>query len=104
VSIKYILAVLNSRIAQYYRMVTNPSVKVLRSFLEMIPIAVCPPAEENTIVDLVDRIIVSRNPDQRRDLFEEIDEKLMNYYRLPAQYQTYIRRKSQTVELLWQGV
>lgn len=100
VSIKYVLAVLNSRIAQYFRMVTNPSVKVLRSLLETIPIVVCTPAEENTIVDLVDRIIGSKNPAQCRNLYDEIDQKLMNYYKLPERYQTYIRRKSQTFESL----
>ena len=100
VSIKYILAVLNSRIAQYYRMVTNPSVKVLRGFLETIPIVACAPAEENTIVDLTNRIIRSKSAVERRKLFEEIDQNLMNYYNLPAKHQTYIRRKCQTVELL----
>jgi len=100
VPIKYILAVLNSRIAQYYRMVTHPSVKVLRSFLELVPIAVPTPAEKNTIVDLADRIIRSKNPAERRKLYEEIDQNLMKYYNLSRKSQTYIRRKCQTVELL----
>lgn len=32
VSVKYVMAVLNSRVVQFYRTITNPDVKVLRSF------------------------------------------------------------------------
>ena len=99
-SIKYVLAVLNSRIAQFYHAVTNPAPKVLRSQLETIPICVCSKKQENIIVELVNSIIMSEKPAQRREIYEEIDRKLMNYYMLPAKYQAYIRRKNQIVELL----
>ncbi|NMB38699.1 MAG: N-6 DNA methylase, partial [Firmicutes bacterium] len=99
-SIKYVLAVLNSRIAQFYHAVTNPSPKVLRSQLETIPICVCGKKQENIIVGLVNSIIISEKPAQRREIYEEIDRRLMNYYMLPAKYQAYIRRKNQIVELL----
>ncbi len=100
VSLKYVLAILNSRIVQFFRLATDPSVKILRSFIESIPILVCSSAEESIIVKHIDSIIMSKDTVQRRRLYEEIDQILMKYYKLPEAYQTYIRRKSQTVGLL----
>lgn len=100
ISLKYVLAVLNSRIAQFYHAATNPSPKVLRSQLETIPICVCSKKQENIIIELVNSIIISEKPAQRREIYEEIDRKLMNYYMLPKKYQIYIGRKNQIVELL----
>jgi len=100
VSIKYVLAVLNSRVVQFYRMLTNPDVKVLRSFMESIPIMVCSKGEQAIITALVDEMLMSKNPAQRRKIYELIDQKIMDYYCLSDEYQTYIRRKSQTVDLL----
>ena len=68
-------------------------------FLETIPIVACAPAEENTIVDYKSYYKI-KSAVERRKLFEEIDQNLMNYYNPPAKHQTYIRRKCQTVELL----
>lgn len=100
VSVKYVMAVLNSRVVQFYRTITNPDVKVLRSFLESIPIALCSESEQKEVIGLVDQILMSKNPGQRRRIYEEIDQKLMDLYGLSFQDQIYIRRKSQTVDLL----
>ncbi len=99
-SLKYVLAVLNSRIAQFYHSITNPSPRILRSQLESIPIYVCNKKQENIIVQLVECIISSKNPAQRREIYEAIDEKLMDYYMLPNKYKTYITKKDKIKGLL----
>jgi len=100
INMKYVLAVLNSRVAQFYHMVTQPSVKILRSHLESIPIVLCSETEQNSIVDLVNRILIAQNPVERRNLYEQIDQQLMDYYQLPKKFQLYIRQKFPIFKLL----
>ena len=58
-SIKYVMAVLNSTPAQFYFKKSFNSVKVLRSHLEQIPIPIVSKEEQKEIVTMVDSLISS---------------------------------------------
>ena len=79
--IKYILAILNSRIAQFYFKKSFNSLKVLKSHLEKIPLCVADSNTQKEIVDLVDSI---RQSDETKALalYESIDSKIAKLYGL----------------------
>ena len=54
---KYIMGILNSRVAKFYFRKMFDSVKVLRSHIERIPIPVVGVEEQNEIIEVVDKIL-----------------------------------------------
>ena len=79
-SIKYIMAVLNSRISQYYFKKKFNSVKILRSHIEQIPIAVPSEKERNEIVSLVDELLASEQDNEIVSIYDAIDKKISAIY------------------------
>jgi len=79
-SIKYVLAVLNSSVAAYYITKKFNSVKLLRSHIESLPIPLVDFAVQENIVKKVDRIMNSN--ENISGLYEDIDECIMNVYSL----------------------
>ena len=75
--IKYILAVLNSDIAQFYFEKKFNSVKVLRSHIEQIPIPLVDFNVQKPIIDLVNKIINGKNID--KSAFE-LNKKIKSLY------------------------
>lgn len=71
--IKYILAVLNSRTAQFYFKKQFRSVKVLRSHIEQIPIPSASKLQQDHIIRMVDDIMKVSDPNRLAALYEEID-------------------------------
>lgn len=102
VHIKYLLAVLNSRIMQFYRQVVFPSVKVLRKHLEMLPL--CCPREkwQKPVILLVDKLLNNPREDNiyMTKIYNEIDQILMDYYQLPTEFQQYIKLNYQQAAFL----
>ena len=88
-SIKYIMAVLNSRIAQYYFKKKFNSVKILRSHIEQIPIA-CPDIDEHKeVVSVVDELLNSEKPEIILEGYNKIDKKISAIYGMTEiEYQT----------------
>ena len=86
-NIKYIMAILNSRVAQFVFAKSFNSVKVLRSHIESIPIPMCNYATQNEIIQIVDMIL---NNKQKRDEINEIlEEKICKLYGLnKTEYKT----------------
>lgn len=80
--IKYILAILNSRIAQFYFQKNFHSVKVLRSHIEQIPIPMVGKAEQEEMIQIVDRLIMPAEDEDAAGDFEILDEKIANIYGL----------------------
>ena len=82
-SVKYVLAVLNSSVAQFFFEKKFHSVKVLRSHLEQIPI---PMAEKNTqqaIVELVNKLmILEETSSEYKELYELLDHKIAGLFSL----------------------
>ena len=80
ISIKYILAVLNSRIAGYYFQKRFRSVKVLRSHLELIPIPVANKDLQLKIIAMVDDILNGIVAPQK--VYDTLDRLIAEAYEL----------------------
>lgn len=76
-SIKYIMAILNSSVAEFYYKKQFKSVKVLRSYIEQIPIPFESANVQNEIVEIVDKIIQGNS-----SLYELLDKKIAMLYQI----------------------
>ncbi|MCR5404909.1 MAG: N-6 DNA methylase [Butyrivibrio sp.] len=82
ISIKYILAILNSRVAQYiYKMQFN-SVKVLRSHIESIPIPVVDDDMHKKVIALTEELIEGGSADVVIKRYDELDEVIFDIFML----------------------
>lgn len=73
-NIKYIMAVLNSSVAQFiYNALSGGSVKVLRSILERIPIPRAGESEQKLVIDYVDKLL--DNPGDKES-FRCLDDRI----------------------------
>ncbi len=73
---KYIMAVLNSRIAQFIYQRKFHSLKVLRSSLEQLPIPVIPREEQEQIILLADEIAAEEDSAKWMECYNAIDRKI----------------------------
>ncbi len=80
--IKYILAVLNSSVAAFYIGKRYNSVKLLRSHIEQLPIPMITEDKQKEIITLVDKML--SDSDSTKDIYREIDEKIMDVYMLSS--------------------
>lgn len=86
-SIKYIMAVLNSRIAQFYFKKQFNSVKVLRSHIERIPIPRIEKTAQDEIIIMVDSILETADNTLVHELYDKLDRKIAYYYDInPKEY------------------
>lgn len=90
IDIKYILAVLNSRVATFWYKKKYSSVKVLRSHIEQIPIPMPSSDEQQKIIEKVNQIM-DCSAEQVSDLYEELDKVIMGLYGLSEEEQRIIR-------------
>lgn len=89
IKMKFVLAILNARVAQFIYKKQFNSVKVLRSHLEQIPIPVVDEDQQQEIIDLVERLRVKMTETEAIQIYEELDEKIRLLYGLDdAEYQT----------------
>lgn len=92
---KYILAILNSRVAAYFISKKFNSVKLLRSHLEKMPIPIVPKEIQFAIVKKVDLIMNSSG--NIRNLYNDLDRDIMTLYGLTVEQadiiQTALRGK-----------
>lgn len=91
--IKYTLAILNSRAAQFYFTYTFASVKVLRQHIESLPLPPCEAQVQKEIIQLVDKLIATKQSKQRLILYEQIDAIVMNLYGFTQEQQALIRER-----------
>ena len=90
VSIKYLLALFNSRTAQFFYQSSFHSVKVLKSFLEAIPIPICSQAEQSLITSYVDHLILADSGDEKRDTYMQIEAMIFELFQLTAKEQALV--------------
>lgn len=90
-SIKYIMAILNSRIAQFYFKKRFHSVKVLRSHIEQIPIPKIEKIFQDEIVEAVESILQSTQDQRIYELYNTLDEKISRLYGLDEEDYAIIR-------------
>ncbi len=81
-SVKYIMAILNSRIAQFFFDKSFGSVKVLRSHIESIPIPMASHERQEEVVLLADQIMAARTESQIQYLYDELDRKAAGLFDL----------------------
>lgn len=86
--IKYILAVLNSRAANFYWKKRFHSVKVLRSHLEQIPIPIAEPWLQKKLIEKTDCLL--NREGSINSLYDTMDEMVMNAYGFDSDMQTCI--------------
>lgn len=86
---KYILAILNSSIAQFYFHKEFHSVKVLRSHLEQIPIPYPSDAQQQKVIALVDLLLTTKSDDSFQQTYQLLDQIIASLYTLTeSQYET----------------
>lgn len=85
---KYIMAILNSSIAQYYFKKRFNSVKILRSHIEQIPIPWVEKEAQEKIIRTVDSILEASDPGTIHTLYHLLDQNIADLYNLtPEEYQ-----------------
>lgn len=95
---RYIMAVLNSRMAQYIYEKRYNSVKVLRSHIETIPVPVADELEQRNIISKVKKIImIGRKSDkayhlEQCRLYDEIDDAVRLLYSVTDEEYGYIKQ------------
>lgn len=80
--IKYILAVLNSSVAQFVFQKEFNSVKVLRSHIENIPIPVVDDATQEAVIELVDRLISGLSYPEAATIYHKLDRMISGIFSL----------------------
>ena len=89
IDIKYVMAVLNSKIVQYYFDKSFNSIKILRSHIESIPIPKISINEQKKIIEKVDKLIKSK--DKVIEAYDEIDDLIAKEYNISKEEYKYIR-------------
>lgn len=81
-NIKYIMAVLNSSVAQFIFQKQFNSIKVLRSHIESIPIPVCENNLQQQIIEYVDKVCEIEDDKDYKKLCHQIDLFVAKLYNL----------------------
>lgn len=81
-NIKYIMAVLNSSVAQFIFQKQFNSIKVLRSHIESIPIPVCENNLQQQIIEYVDKVCETEDDKDYKKLCRQIDLFVAKLYNL----------------------
>ena len=89
--VKYILAVLNSRVAQYIFKKKFNSVKVLRSHIESIPIPKTDAKTQNDIIKKVDSLISGLDLEKATSAYDELDDKISLLFGLSEEERNIIK-------------
>lgn len=81
-NIKYIMAILNSSVAQFIFQKQFNSIKVLRSHIESIPIPVCENNLQQQIIEYVDKVCETEDDKDYKKLCSQIDLLVAKLYNL----------------------
>lgn len=88
-STKYILAILNSSVAQFYFKKSFNSIKVLRSHIESIPIPIVDMDVQNRIIGFVNKLI--NDVPNKSEIYLKLDKIISELYGLtPFEHATYL--------------
>ena len=87
--IKYILAILNSSVAAYFISKRFNSIKLLRSYIEQMPIPVVSADVQANIIKKVDRIMDSS--ENISGLYEDLDSDILELFALTAKHRKVIK-------------
>lgn len=85
-SVKYVLAILNSSVAQFVFEKKFHSVKVLRSHLEQIPVPMADEETQREIVELVDKLVNTEEKSlEYQNTYVSLDYRIAELYGLDAE-------------------
>lgn len=84
IKMKYVLAVLNSRIAQFIYKKEYNSVKVLRSHIENIPIPVVDEIIQDEIIAITEKLISGLEKMEAEKVYDELDMLIANIFNLSS--------------------
>ncbi len=93
VHIKYILAILNSAVVQFFMQKTYNSVKILKSHLESIPMPLIKLEQQADIINIVNTILDTDSPQYLAEKHALLDEKIMQLYGLSKHYVQLINER-----------
>lgn len=82
IKMKYVLAILNSRIAQFIYQKEFHSVKVLCSHIENIPIPLVDDATQNRIIEITDKLISGLELDEAEVSYDQLDLLISEFFGL----------------------
>ena len=82
IQVKYVLAILNSRVAQFIYKKQFNSIKVLRTHIESIPIPMIGLTEQEHIIEVIDKLIAGCEIEQAEVLYDEVDDIILNLFGL----------------------
>lgn len=94
--IKYILAILNSRIAQFIYKKDFNSVKVLRNHIESIPIPVISEKKQDKIISLTDTLIQGADSQDTYKIYDKLDKLISELWELSENEQNIIKNAIDT--------
>ncbi len=89
--IKYILAILNSRIAQFIFKKEFNSVKILRSHIESIPIPIVDADTQKRIIELVDKLIEGQFIKEAERLYDELDVMIFDIFDISLRQRAIVK-------------
>lgn len=92
VNIKFILAILNSRIAQFIYKKQFNSIKVLRSHIENIPIPIVNRQTQNKIIAITDLLIQGQNIRKATMLYNKLDSMICQLFDFTQNEQKIIQK------------
>lgn len=98
-SVKFILAILNSRIAQFYFKKTFNSVKVLKSHIEQIPIPHIKKSQQEEFIKYVEFLLNATNNGYIKDTFNTLDYKIAALYDLSEHEYSIIKSSMENENL-----
>ena len=98
-SVKYIMAILNSRMAQFVFKKQFNSVKVLRSHIEQMPIPIADQATQEMIQEKVDLLIASQDEQLLNELYDDLDSEIKKLYKLTEHEYSIIKQSMATENL-----
>jgi len=81
-NIKYILGVLNSRLAHFYFKLSFNSIKILRNHIESIPLRKPSSDAIREIIHLVDLLILENDDKVKVDLYDKLNNHIYQIYEL----------------------
>ncbi len=82
VSMKYVLAILNSRVAQFIYKLEFRSVKVLRSHIESIPVPLVDKTTQERIITVTSRLISGLKLKEAETVYDELDAMICDLFQL----------------------
>lgn len=93
------MAILNSRIAQFYFKKKFNSIKILRSHIEQIPIPKVDTDVQNEIISIVDCLIKENDHNKILGLYNKVDKKIADIYHITALDLSLIEKSSNNENL-----